>query len=54
MNTAIHSVGAEATVSEIAEKMLRYHLHRVLVTEDERLAGIISSSDLLGLLVDED
>lgn len=54
MNPAIHSVSAEATVSEVAEKMLRYHLHRVLVTEQDRLAGIISSSDLLGPLVDED
>lgn len=54
MNTAVHSVTAEASVSEVASKMLHYHLHRLLVIEEGRLAGIISSSDLIGLLVEDD
>lgn len=53
MTPEIHSVGEDATVSEIAMKMLKEHLHRLLVIRDGRVVGIISTSDLLGLLVDE-
>jgi CBS domain-containing protein len=52
MNPAVHSVDPEATVPEIARKMLDFHLHRLLVVEDGRLAGIISTSDLIGLLIE--
>jgi CBS domain-containing protein len=35
-------------------KMLREHLHRLLVLDaDDRCVGIVTTSDLLGLLVDE-
>ncbi len=54
MNPQLHSVGEEATVSEIAGRMLRNHVHRLLVIENNELVGVISTSDLLGLLVDED
>ena len=54
MTEAVFTVDEEATVSEVASIMLDAHLHRVMVTgaEDE-IVGIISTSDLLGLLVDE-
>lgn len=54
MTPRIYSVDADATVAEVAELMLEGHLHRVLVTEGREPVGIISTSDLLGLLVDED
>ncbi len=54
MNAQLHSVGENATVSEIASAMLHNHVHRLLVIEDNELVGVISTSDLLGLLVDED
>lgn len=54
MNPTVHSVESEATVPEIATKMLNLHLHRLLVVEDGRLAGIISTSDLIGLLIEGD
>ncbi len=54
MTPTVYSVGEDATVSEIASVMLRGHLHRLLVTRDERPVGIVSTSDLLGLMVDED
>ncbi len=54
MNPQLHSVGEEATVSEIAGRMLRNHVHRLLVIENNELVGVISTSDLLGLLVEED
>lgn len=49
-----YTVGEDARVSEIAALMVRYHLHRVLVVQDRELVGIISTTDLLGLLIDED
>lgn len=52
MSPDVVSVEEDATVSEIALRMLRDHLHRVLVVRDDEILGIISTSDLLGLLVD--
>jgi CBS domain-containing protein len=53
MTPRVFSVSEEATVSEVANLMLNQHLHRVLVLAEGKPVGIISSSDLLGLLVDE-
>ena len=47
------SVNPEASVSEVASTMLRHHLHRLLVVDKGQLVGLISTSDLLGLLIDE-
>lgn len=54
MTPEVFTVGEDATVSEIASLMLDHHLHRVVVTRDDQPVGIISASDLLGLLIDED
>jgi CBS domain-containing protein len=54
MNPTVHSVESDATVAEIARKMLDLRLHRLLVVEDDRLAGIISTSDLIGLLIEDE
>jgi CBS domain-containing protein len=54
MNPKIYSVREDATVPEIASLMLNGHLHRLLVTREDRAVGIITTSDLLGLLVGED
>lgn len=53
MTPAIESVSEDATVSEVASRMLDSHVHRLLVTRDGRPVGIITTSDLLGLLIDE-
>ena len=53
MTPTVYSVDVDDTVSTLAALMLDGHLHRVLVTEADRPVGIISTSDLLGLLVDE-
>lgn len=52
MTPGVFGVDEEATVAEVAMKMLRDHLHRLLVLRDGKPVGIISTSDLLGLLVD--
>lgn len=53
MNPEYYSVPEDATVSQVAMTMLSNHVHRLLVIEEGRVAGIITTSDLLGLLVDE-
>lgn len=53
MTPAVWSVSEEATVPEVASLMLKQHLHRLLVVREEEPVGIISTSDLLGLLMDE-
>ena len=52
MTPTIFSVDEDEGVSAIARMMLDGHLHRILVTRDDNAVGIISTSDLLGLLVD--
>lgn len=52
MTEDIYWVEEDATVSQVAMAMLRDHLHRLLVLRDGEVLGIISTSDLLGLLVD--
>lgn len=54
MNPQIYSVTEDATVSEVASMMLKGHIHRLLVTREDRAVGILTTSDLLGLLVAED
>lgn len=54
MTPGVFSISEDATVSEIASAMLDRHLHRVVVTRQDEPIGIISTSDLLGLLVDEE
>ena len=52
MTPTIYSVDEDSGVSTIARMMLDGHLHRILVTRDGNAVGIISTSDLLGLLID--
>ena len=53
MTPELFTIPADATVSEVAATMLKGHIHRLLVTRDDRVVGILSTSDLLGLLVQE-
>lgn len=53
MTAAIYSVDAETPIPEVAETLINSHIHRLLVTSGERVVGIVTSSDLLGLLVRE-
>ena len=53
LTPCVFSVGEDALVSEVASIMMRHHLHRILVLNpDEDVVGIISTSDLLGLLIE--
>lgn len=41
----------DTPVDELAHQMLAKHIHRVVITKDGRLAGIVSSMDLLRALL---
>lgn len=52
MTPNVFKVGDDAPVSALAAMMVHHHLHRVLVVRDDEVVGIVSSSDLLGLLIE--
>jgi CBS domain-containing protein len=52
MTPSIFAVDEELSISRIAEKMIHSHVHRLLVTRDQKVVGILTTSDLLGLLVE--
>lgn len=54
MTPLVLAVDIDARVPEIARKMIHAHLHRLLVREGDEIVGIVSTTDLLGLLVEEE
>lgn len=53
MTPAVYSVDQETPIPELAETLINSHIHRLLVTSEEKVVGIVTTSDLLGLLVRE-
>lgn len=53
MTPHVYTVGADATLSAIAAKMVEYNVHRILVTENGRKVGFISSMDVLKALAND-
>lgn len=53
MTPDVRTVSEDATVPEVAALMLKEHLHRLVVMREDEPVGILSTSDLLGLLMDE-
>jgi CBS domain-containing protein len=47
MTPVVCALPPDATAFEAAAYMLRYSIHRVLVMEDDRLCGLVTSTDLL-------
>ncbi len=54
MTPMIFSVEENASVKEVAVTMVTGRIHRVLVTRDDELVGIISALDVLKLLANGD
>ena len=52
MTPMVFSVGEYTPLQEVAEMMLRGGIHRVFVTRDARLAGIVTSLDMLQVIRD--
>ncbi len=53
MTPSVISVPADASIPEVARTLRRQRVHRVMVVEDGRLLGLISSFDLISLLEKE-
>lgn len=54
MTPTVYSVDEQTPIPEVAETLIESHIHRLLVTrQGERVVGILTTSDLLGLLVRE-
>ena len=52
MTPMLFTVNEEASVKDVADAMIRGRIHRVLVTQENRLVGIITSLDLLEIIRD--
>jgi CBS domain-containing protein len=50
MTPMIFSVDATAPVQEVADTMIRGHIHRLFVMEHGKMVGVISALDLLSLV----
>ena len=47
MTPVVHSVNADATIRTVANLMTTEHVHRVIVRDGHKVAGIISALDVL-------
>lgn len=54
MSRRIWSVGRDDPAGAAAQLMREHRIHRVLVTEEERLVGILTSLDLLQIVAEMD
>ncbi len=52
MTPMIFRVKEDTTVQKVADTMIRSRIHRVFVTRDEKVVGIISAADMLGVIRD--
>jgi CBS domain-containing protein len=52
MTPAVISVPADASVREAAARIAERRVHRVIVTEGERLAGVLSALDVVRLVAE--
>jgi CBS domain-containing protein len=50
MTRELVTVNKDASIEELAQTMLDHHVHRVLVTDEGALCGIVSTFDLLRVL----
>ena len=54
MRTGVETCRLDTSISEIASRMIRAHIHRIVVVDEEnRPVGMISSLDLVELLCEE-
>jgi len=53
MSAPVVTISPEDTVTEAVRKMLEHRIHRLLVTQHDVPAGIVSRHDLLKLVVSE-
>jgi CBS domain-containing protein len=54
MTPTVLAIDEESTIPQVAKKMIDARVHRLLVTRERRVVGIVTTTDLLGLLVEEE
>ncbi|MBS8239382.1 CBS domain-containing protein [Marinobacter lipolyticus] len=54
MTPSVLSVEEQTPVREIADIMMREHLHRIFVTKESKITGIITTYDMLKLISDKE
>lgn len=52
MTPMIFAVSEDARLQEVADTMVRGHIHRVFVTRDKQVVGVIAALDLLKIIRD--
>ncbi len=52
MTPVIYKVPESATVQKVAEAMIRHNIHRIFVTRDDQVVGIIATPDMLRIIRD--
>jgi len=52
MTPAVFSIDADTPIREVARSMMDSHLHRMLVTKEGKIVGIVSTSDLLQMVAE--
>lgn len=52
MTPTIYKVKEDASIQEVAELMFRSRIHRVFVTRDEEVVGIIATPDMLKVIME--
>lgn len=53
MTQRVHAIGPEGTAREAARMMREANVHRILVLDGDRLAGVVSASDIVTAVADE-
>lgn len=54
MTPMVFSVDEQTPVQELADIMMREHLHRIFVTKGKKITGIITTYDMLKLVSDQE
>lgn len=54
MTPIVLSVDERTPVRDIADIMMREHLHRIFITKDEKITGIVTTYDMLKLISDQE
>lgn len=53
MTPIVLSVDEQTPVKDIADVMMKEHLHRIFVTKDSKITGIVTTYDMLKLISDK-
>ena len=50
MTPVVHTAGPDTPVSELAQLMILARIHRVIITENQKVVGLVSAMDLMSVL----